>query len=455
MRGSGLSKSVGIWGKRLLIALVGGFLLGTALGNEDLEKWKQVLGEAKGEVPAPSFDSVVWRTDPEAAMAEAADRGLPLLVTWRCIPCKQCAAFDKNVLEGSPSLTPLLRRYVTVRMTDAAALDERYFPYRSHQDLDLSWWAYLLSPEGELYGVFGGKDHVSDATRISEQAFVNTLDRVLKHHYDPRRSSWGIDRKPAKGGDRRKGPKDSGSYARYSEDRPWMAQQSCMHCHQVGDLLHIESMDAGTFEVHQLTQPWPLPENIGLEIDRDHGLNVTSVRTGSPADQAGLKVGDLLGMANQVRLFGQADLRGVLHRMDFGAANLKLAWERDGELQVATLVLSERWRETENRWRKTVYDGVYGPRMGFFPIKGPNQGKGKMSFKPFMGKKAQESPLWSVGLRPQMEIVEINGRAEDWNRRELLGGFRLNHRVGDEVVLRVRQGGKESEVRFTVLGPPQ
>ena len=90
-------------------------------------------------------------------------------------------------------MTPLLRQFVTVRLTDALQLDLDIFRVEGYQDLDLSWWGYFLSPGGRIYGVFGGRDEVSDQTRISEAALVNTLQRVLAHHYDPRRSCWDID----------------------------------------------------------------------------------------------------------------------------------------------------------------------------------------------------------------------------------------------------------------------
>ncbi len=71
-------------------------------------------------------------------MQEAADTGRPLFITFRCLPCKQCADFDASVLDGSPSLTPLLRQFITVRLTDAAQLDLSIFPAEGYQDFDLS-----------------------------------------------------------------------------------------------------------------------------------------------------------------------------------------------------------------------------------------------------------------------------------------------------------------------------
>src|SRR5947207_6275800 len=153
----------------------------------------QILGPpAKVQLPPP-MEAVRWRGDLGNAFEQARREGRPLFVTMRCLPCKQCSAFDKGVLEGGPQLDPLLRQFVTVRLTDAQDVDLRLLTMADFQDLDLSWWGWFLSPEGKVYGVFGGRDEVSDETRISVPALANTLRRVLAHHYDPRRANWDLD----------------------------------------------------------------------------------------------------------------------------------------------------------------------------------------------------------------------------------------------------------------------
>lgn len=419
-------------------------LSGLNLRSQELSQsiWTEILGPSQGTVPEIVFEPVLWRHDFEKALDEAQSKNRPLFVTWRCLPCKQCADFDKDVLDGSPQLTPLLRQFITVRMTDAAGLDERYFPYRGYQDLDLSWWGYFLSPKGRVYGVFGGKDHVSDSTRISEQALVNSLERVLAHHYDPRRGTWEIDGPIPNVEGGKRGPREAKHFELFEKDRPWVGKQNCVHCHQVGDLLHFSAMEDGTFDLRTYTQPWPLPENVGIVVDRDDGLLVTKVEAASAADQAGIRVGDRLGMAGDRRLFGQADFRGVLHRASYGADNIPVGWLRGNKAHFSELKVSGNWREGENSWRKTIYEGIYGPHLGFFPIKGPNQGKGSMSFRPYMGpNEKRKSNLWySTGLRPHMEIVSVNGQSSDWDSRQFLAWFRLNHKVGDIVNIKTRSG---------------
>src|SRR6266566_9625180 len=145
--------------------------------------WQEVLGPSNGQAPQPQ-EKVIWRDDLHKALAEAQAQNRPLLVTLRCLPCKQCSAFDKDVMEGGPLLSPLLAQFITVRLTDAKAIDLRMLPIQGYQDLDISWWGYFLSPQGRIYAIFGGKDEVSDATRISPEALAATMRRILLHHYD-------------------------------------------------------------------------------------------------------------------------------------------------------------------------------------------------------------------------------------------------------------------------------
>src|ERR1051325_4813713 len=80
--------------------------------------WNEILGPSQGKLPEPLPD-IIWRTDLQKALAESQQTNRPLFVTLRCLPCKQCSAFDKDVMEGGPLLAPLLSQFITVRLTDA------------------------------------------------------------------------------------------------------------------------------------------------------------------------------------------------------------------------------------------------------------------------------------------------------------------------------------------------
>ncbi len=82
-------------------------------------------------------------------------------------------------------------------------------------------------------------------------------------------------------------------------------------------------------------QSLPLPE--GVLNERSSGLLVVSIEPDSPAEQAGLMVGDLLLHANAVSLERPEDLRTALQRA--ADATLRLRLLRAGEIRVIDTLL--------------------------------------------------------------------------------------------------------------------
>ena len=240
----------------------------------------------------PGQLSIQWRKDLMKAFTEATVSNRPLFITFRCLSCKQCQDFDKSVLDGGPELGAHLKEFITVRLTDASLLNSKVFPFKGYQDLDLSWWGYFMSPKGEIYSVFGGRDHISDKTRISVKALRNTMERVLNHHYHPDREKWSVDGAAANLDAKAIGPKELPGYEPFKKSNVYFQKQSCIHCHQVSDILKFPEIQKGNFKPKKDFDIWPLPENLGLVLDRDHGLKVTKVFTSKYASHK-LKPGDL------------------------------------------------------------------------------------------------------------------------------------------------------------------
>ncbi|MDF3130166.1 PDZ domain-containing protein [Kiritimatiellaeota bacterium B1221] len=405
------------------------------------------MGPSQGSIPGPAFSDVEWRDDLTAALQEAQHKNLPIFITLRCPPCKQCSFFDALVLRGSAAMTPLFKQFVTVRITNAAEMDHRILPFTDYQDLDVSWWGYFLSPEGRIYGVYGGKDHLSDKTRINEESLVKTMQRVLAHHYDPRRAIWDLEPPAPNLQGQPERATDLPGAALYMKDRKDLSSQGCIHCHQVNDMIYRGKMEAPGFDKTRDIVPWPYPENLGFKVDAEDGLLVASIEPGSPADTAGVKVGDQLKVANGQLLFSEADLRGVLHRSPSGPAVITLYVNRNGQPAQAVIQTAEDWKRTVLYWRKSIYDGVLGATPGFFPLKGPEMGKGSLSLRAFTKGKEQH-PAVKAGLKPNQVVVGVNGMNEDMNSREFLTWFRMNFESGDKVELTVKQGGKTSNIEY-------
>jgi serine protease Do len=161
-------------------------------------------------------------------------------------------------------------------------------------------------------------------------------------------------------------------------------------------------------------------------------------------------------------LFGQADLRGVLHRGPRGAGSLELRWWRGGELMHGQLRLEDGWRETELGWRKSIADGNVGAAPGFaWPLAADAAqrrklgiAEGSMGVKPFFGKDAEPWPAYRAGLRGEDVIVAVGGKSPDLAQRDFMVWFRLHHEPGDAVVLTVRDPrGRDREVRYSAPAP--
>lgn len=415
--------------------------------------WPRILSAPPpGTAPLPApRPTVTWLSDLERAFEVARAEDRPLFVTFRCLPCKQCSDFDRDVLEGGLELDPWLARFVTVRITDAARIDLSLFPVEGYQDLDLSWWGWFLSPEGRVYGVFGGRDEVSDETRISVAALATTLERVLRHHADPRRRAWDVDgpepNPPARF------PRELPGHASWSARTSGEEQSACLHCHQVAEILRQPAIDAHTFDKRRDLEPWPLPENVGVTVDRDDGRRVTTVEPDSPAATAGLAPGDEVLVADGRLVFGQADLRAALQRAARSATTLHWITRRADALREVALAVPEGWKRTVLDWRMSVSQGNVGAGPGFWP-NGPRAGEREalgipadgMLVHPWFGPRT--GPPHEAGLRPQHVLVAVDGQRPALFGRAFQVWFRQRKEPGDEVRLTVLEDGHEREIVY-------
>ena len=408
----------------------------------------------------PLIGPVVWRTNFLEARFEAREQNRPLFVTVRCLPCKQCADFDKAVLEGGPDLDPFLLQFITVRLTDAAQLDMNVFPLDGFQDLDVSWWGWFLSPQAQVYSIFGGRDHVSDTTRISKAALIATMRRVLAHHYDPRRGIWGLEG-PEPNPAAAFMPRQLPGYRSWDARRnPAARAQSCLHCHEINDIFRQPALDAKKFDKFRHVEVWPLPENAGLTLDRDHGLLVQSVAAGGPAERAGLRAGDILGVAGGRRLFGQADFRGVLQRSALDECEGEIWWLRGGVPMSGRLSLGRGWRKTVLDWRMSISQGNIGAGPGFFPLSNVTDQRrrqlgiapDKMAINPFWGGHTNAVPFLA-GMRQTDVITAVDGQSPNLGGRGFLIWFRQRHEPGDRVTFSVMSNpGQERKVTYQLPG---
>lgn len=430
-----------------------------ALAQDSGPKWDEILKPAAPMLPKARA-KIEWVDDFDKAMALAKKEGRPMFVTLRCLPCKQCSHFDNDVLNGGAELDVLLEQFITVRLTSMRNIDSRILPFEGYQDMDVSWWGYFLSDTAQLYGIYGGMDEVSDRNRVSEKGLVDALKRVLAHHYDKRRAGWGIDREPETAGKPRTPKQLEGWNSWTKHGHREVADSECLHCHQVNEIVRQPLFDKKKFDKARDFHSWPYPENLGLTLGRDTGLIVGKVAKGGAAEAAGIKPGDELGAAGGVRLFSQADLRGVLHRLGGGDKALEVVWLRNGEVHKATLRLKGDWHHSDMGWRKSVAEADIGATHGFpWPLtcndkerKSRGVEKGKMCVKPFFPD-GPSGAAGDAGLKAGDFITAVNGDDRDVSGRAFVVFFKLKFEPGDDVVLTVvGSDGKQREVKYKAPG---
>ena len=90
--------------------------------SEDRIPWEKIIHSKEAKIPTTSQllnedYQVLWLNEMDDALVQARLENKPLFVTMRCIPCKQCSDFDKDVLENDGDLKSMLAQFVTVRLT--------------------------------------------------------------------------------------------------------------------------------------------------------------------------------------------------------------------------------------------------------------------------------------------------------------------------------------------------
>src|SRR4051794_40481981 len=116
--------------------------------------------------------------DLEEGVRDARASGKPLLVVFRCIPCEACQEFDDDVARRDPIIRDLLDRFVCVRIVQANAIDLTRFQH----DFDLSFAAYLMHPDGTIYGRFGTRSGRPEEEDISLEGLRRAMEAALRMH---------------------------------------------------------------------------------------------------------------------------------------------------------------------------------------------------------------------------------------------------------------------------------
>ncbi len=387
--------------------------------------------------------------DIAAGIAEAKKQNKPLFVTFRCVPCKDCAAFDADVANGNERVRELAQeKFVSVRQVEMKGVDLSLFQF----DHDLNWAGMFINADGVVYARYGTQSAEGSDAYNSIEGLLNTMNRVLKLHadYPGNKSELSGKRgaaRPQSSALELPGLSNPGKYAEKT------TRQNCIHCHNIHDAEHRHALETGTYSKEMLWK-YPLPDSIGLKMDRKSGVRIESVIEDSAVAAAGIEAGhDILRMNGQ-RITSIADMQWVLHPLP----NTETTVELETESGKHVVPLKAGWRKHDFSWRGSMWNApprfeAWAPELSADARTklGLPEADAALEVRWINREGAGGQRAFDDGLREKDVIVAIAGEPFHFSTKQFNMHLKLNYKVGDTLPLTVLREGQREELRIRLV----
>jgi hypothetical protein len=410
------------------------------------------LREAIKDTHAEGAELWVYN-DLATAFAEARRLNRPLFVTFRCVPCKACAGFDAEVARGSELISALARvSFVAVRQVEMKGVDLSQFQF----DHDLNWAALFLNADGTVYGRYGTQSAQGPDAYNSIASLQKAMLRVLALHQEYPRNAASLAGK-------RGAPKpyrtalDLPELEEKEKLRGPTARNNCIHCHMIHDAEQEEARKAGKLTLEMLWR-YPLPENLGLKIDRDDGCRIAEVIAGSPAARAGLQAGDTLMHVGGQPIISIADIQWVLHHLPNADTTVNVVVDRNGRPATLAVKLTPGWKKSDFSWRGSRWSlkpqpGFWAPEAKEKDLQAAGLPAGTRAYRIqwINGNRTEGRAAKQAGLREGDLVVEVDGQPVTLSPEQFHMHVRLNHKVGDKLALTIVRGGQRQPIELPLV----
>ncbi len=302
-------------------------------------------------------------------------------------------------------------------------------------DYDCAWYGFFLTPDEVVLGRYGGRDGKSDDGRISVAGLAYAMGKAME--------------RPKAGA---KPPAERPRQLRAEDYKAAKTRRGneCIHCHQVNEFRRADAKAAGTWSRDDLWV-YPLPENVGLTLDRDHGDVVKAVVVNSPAAKIGIKAGDVLSTLNGYPVASNADVQYALNKAPKAGA-IPVEWRRGTAHMEGKLEVVDGWRKTNLTWRASMLDILPSLPISADDLTAAEKKALGIPDKQaaFRQDKFVHSTLKAVGLKAGDVVVGLDGRPVDGTMDDFLGLVRREHLVGDTITLTVLREGKPVDVKVVL-----
>jgi len=344
------------------------------------------------------------------------------------------------VAQDDPDIQRMRARFVCLRITQMNRVDIRRFEF----DFDTTWSSFFLDEKLNVYSRYGGRDETAPEARLNKESLLQTMREVLDVH--ARRSE----------GSRQNGepvvqpvPPETST----PEDIPLLAKnhRGCVHCHQIREYRYLQWGRDNKFDRRKLFT-WPLPENVGLKFERGHGHRLESVIKDSPAEQAGLRSGDVVTRIDDVPTRSESDVRWALGHAEDGKP-IRVSVERpqaNGKSKNIRLVLRPEgdWKQTQIGWRKSMRSVPLSWGFRAYPLLRTQLKELELPPDQLAIRVISVRPFGlsgALGLHKRDLIISLDGASRWRDFDEFKSDMLRRYRPGDKVRLTVLRGSEKKE----------
>ena len=229
---------------------------------------------------------------------------------------------------------------------------------------------------------------------------------------------------------------------------------NCIHCHNIHDAQHLHALQQDRWQPSMMWK-YPLPDLIGMKIDRKNGTRIVEIIPDSPAAKAGLQAGEeILSMNNQT-ITSIADMQWVLHPLDSTTAEVEVEGSRSGR---RTLQLGKGWRQHDFSWRGSMWNAP--PRLQvWLPELSPDQtrtlglpaGDGALEVRWINMEGPGGRQAKADGLQEKDIIIAADGKPIRMDSKQFNAWLKLNRAVGQRLPITVLRNGERRELSLLLV----
>lgn len=412
---------------------------------------EQKVREDRARVEAEGF----WiYNDIPTALARGKETGKPILVVLRCLPCEECVKLDDELVDQDPVIRPLLEKFVCVRQVSTNGLDLSLFQF----DTDQSFAVFMLNADRTIYGRFGTRSHRTEwIGDVSLPGLAKALTAALELHaaYPANRASlvgkqgqpWEVTR-----------PEEFAEHrGRYTDHLDYAGNvvQSCIHCHQIGDARRGYYRDQGQAIPETILFPAPHPKVVGLTMDPEEMASVLGVEESSPAQRAGVVVGDRIVSMQGQPLISIADLQWVLSQVAADGGTVAMELQRGDKTVKVSMSLSAGWRRVDDlSWRVSSW-GLRRMVTGGLVLESLSDDERRDRHVPhdqmalrvkYVGQYGPHAAGRDAGFQVDDVITRFDGQTNLTRETDVLVYGVASRRPGDQVPVHVDRNGQSVDL---------